>query len=106
MAANRPDEAVSEFSSALAVKSDDAHIMCGMASAFASMAQWTAAQDWFERALRIEPDYAAAHYGLATALANEKQYDAAIKHLERALALDPSRTDAPRRPGKPAIAAQ
>lgn len=88
MTQQRPDEAVSYYRAALAIRPDV--VVCNnLASALRASGKIDEAIVYCERAIRMDPNYAPAHSNLGLALKAQGKLDLAIDSFRRAVELDP-----------------
>ena len=99
------DEAISEFQTALDIRSRniETHYSLGAAliqnnlgNAFARKQLWNEAIDHLQEAVRLRPDYADAYFNLGSVLFQEGRPDQAIAQWQKALTIRPRDAEAHR----------
>jgi tetratricopeptide (TPR) repeat protein len=85
----RLDEAMSQYSEALRLKSDASEVHNNLANVLAARGQVDEAIVHYLKALRLEPDYDKAHNNLGNALAGEGKVEEAINHYSEAIRINP-----------------
>lgn len=89
-AANRHEEAIKAWESALKLKPAFPEALCNMAHTYWLMEKHEDAKDAAERAIKIKPDYADAYVNLSNPLLGLGKKEDAKGALEKAIALNPS----------------
>jgi spermidine synthase len=92
----RLDEAITAFSTALALEPDNARTHWHLGAAFASQNRRAEALEHLQRSVQLDPENSSAQHDLGVILAFAGRWEDAARHLERSLALDPSSEDARR----------
>jgi spermidine synthase len=92
----RLDEAITAFSTALALEPDNARAHWHLGAAFASQNRRDEALEHLQRSVQLDPENGSAQHDLGVILALAGRWDDAARHLERSLALDPRSEDARR----------
>jgi protein O-GlcNAc transferase len=93
-AAGRLQEAIAEFTQAIADAPDDAEIHCYMGVALKDAGQLDQAIDAFHKAIAIEPDFAEAYCMLAGAFGDAGRTAEAIEAFRHAVDIDPEFAEA------------
>ena len=90
-ARNRPQEAIEQFRTALAIKPEFADALGNLAVVLSKLGRDREALPYFEQALRIAPLDPQIHDGLGVTLAKSSRVKEAIDHFRIALRYDPQR---------------
>jgi protein O-mannosyl-transferase len=85
----RPEEALSEFQTAVKLKPDSPENHCNVGVALVNMNRIDEAVIEFQRAERLKPDYGLAHHNLGMALERKDQLDQAIYEYKETIRLMP-----------------
>jgi tetratricopeptide (TPR) repeat protein/mono/diheme cytochrome c family protein len=93
-AANKLDDAVREYESALRLRPHDAAANNAMGAALLASGQPGKAVAYLSEALKTRPDYLPAHYNLGNALAAQDDFAGAAEQFRLALQLQPDDADA------------
>jgi tetratricopeptide (TPR) repeat protein len=86
---SRPDEAVTELRSELAVDPDSAEALSLLAICLAMREAWDEATAAAGRAIGVAPDWAFPHYAMARVLEDRGQLDGSEQAIAEAIRLDP-----------------
>jgi Flp pilus assembly protein TadD len=89
-----PQEAISHYFEALAIKPHFAEAHYNLGNALARQGSFDEAMGHYTEALRIKPDYADAHNNLGVALTRQGRGKEAIGHYTEALRIKPNFADA------------
>jgi len=92
--AGRPEEAVTEFQTALALDPTFAAAAVNLGNALATIGRLPEAAERFAEAIRADPKAAEAHVGLGNVLLQQGRADDAIRSFRAAIALAPEQPDA------------
>jgi tetratricopeptide (TPR) repeat protein/mono/diheme cytochrome c family protein len=93
-AANKLDDAMREYESALRLRPDDAAANNAMGAALLASGQPAKAVAYLSQALKTRPDYFPAHYNLGNALAAQADFAGAAEQFRLALQSQPDDADA------------
>jgi Tfp pilus assembly protein PilF len=93
-AANKLDDAVREYESALRLRRHDAAANNAMGAALLASGQPGKAVAYLSEALKTRPDYLPAHYNLGNAFAAQDDFAGAAEQFRLALELQPDDADA------------